>query len=54
VLAKATGVLAVLFMLTSITLSILPKGSRTAESVLDRGGRPAAEAPVEAPGEAGQ
>jgi preprotein translocase subunit SecG len=50
VLAKATGVLAVLFMLTSIVLSIMPKGSRTAESALDRQGRPAAEAPVEAPG----
>jgi preprotein translocase subunit SecG len=49
VLARATGVLAVLFMLTSITLSLLPKASR-AKSALDRGGRP----PVEAPASPGQ
>jgi preprotein translocase subunit SecG len=49
VLAKATGVLAVLFMLTSITLSLLPKTGARAESALDRTGRPPAEAPAEAP-----
>ncbi|MFZ1947284.1 MAG: preprotein translocase subunit SecG [bacterium] len=46
VLAKATGVLAVLFMLTSITLSLLPKAGGTSDSVLDRTGRPPAEAPA--------
>jgi len=46
VLAKATGVLAVLFMLTSITLSLLPKAGGSSGSALDRTGRPAAEAPV--------
>jgi preprotein translocase subunit SecG len=51
-LAKATGVLAVLFMLTSITLSVMPKGTGQTESALDRN-RPATEAPVEAPGGAG-
>jgi preprotein translocase subunit SecG len=49
VLARATEVLAVLFMLTSITLSLLPKTSR-ARSALDREGRP----PVEAPAGPGQ
>ena len=52
VLAKATGVLAVLFMLTSITLSLLPKAAR-ARSALDRGARPATEAPA-APSGQGQ
>jgi preprotein translocase subunit SecG len=46
VLAKATGVLAVLFMLTSITLSLLPKAGGASNSALDRTGRPPAEAPV--------
>jgi len=46
VLAKATGVLAVLFMLTSITLSLLPKAGRAKSVLGERGGRPPVEAPV--------
>ena len=45
VLAKATGVLAVLFMLTSITLTLLPKVGRQASALGTRQPRPAAEAP---------
>jgi preprotein translocase subunit SecG len=45
VLAKATGVLAVLFMLTSITLTLLPKAGRHASALENREGRPPAEAP---------
>jgi preprotein translocase subunit SecG len=36
VLAKATGVLAVAFMVSSISLSLIPRGVGTRESVLDR------------------
>jgi len=46
VLAKATGVLAVLFMLTSITLTLLPKAGRQASALGNREARPAAEAPA--------
>ena len=46
VLAKATGVLAVLFMLTSIGLSLLPKGGTPSSALGTQGGRPAAEAPA--------
>lgn len=46
VLAKATGVLAVLFMLTSITLTLLPKVGGRSSALESQEGRPAAEAPV--------
>jgi preprotein translocase subunit SecG len=46
VLAKATGVLAVLFMLTSIGLSLLPKGAKARSALGTQGGRPAAGAPA--------
>ena len=45
VLAKATGVLAVLFMLTSITLTLLPKVGRQGSALGTREARPPAEAP---------
>jgi preprotein translocase subunit SecG len=46
VLAKATGVLAVLFMLTSITLTLLPKASGPSSALEGQEGRPPAEAPA--------
>ncbi len=47
VLAKATGVLAVAFMVSSITLSLLPHGRMsTQDSVLDRLEGPTTEAPA--------
>jgi len=46
VLAKATGVLAVLFMLTSITLTLLPKVAGQSSALGGREERPAAEAPA--------
>jgi preprotein translocase subunit SecG len=36
VLAKATAVLAIAFMLTSITLSLMPRGGGQAEGLLER------------------
>lgn len=47
VLAKATGVLAVLFMLTSITLTLLPRVGRVSSALEGQEGRPPVEAPVE-------
>jgi preprotein translocase subunit SecG len=54
VLARATAVLAILFMLTSITLSLMPRGVGEAESVLGGGseegpGAPASEQPATGP-----
>jgi preprotein translocase subunit SecG len=56
VLAKATGVLAVAFMVSSISLSLFPRGGGTRGSVLDRLEGPApvqepqqTELPVELP-----
>jgi preprotein translocase subunit SecG len=48
VLAKATGVLAVLFMVSSISLSLIPIGRQSVqESVLDRLEGPAPGAPAQ-------
>ena len=46
VLARATGVLAVLFMVTAISLSLLPKSGKAKSVLGDRAARPAAEAPA--------
>jgi preprotein translocase subunit SecG len=46
ILARATAALAILFMLTSITLSLLPKGGRQKSVLGDREARPPAEAPA--------
>jgi preprotein translocase subunit SecG len=51
VLAKATAGLAIAFMLTSITLSLIPRGGGQRESLLDRdlpggGGSPQTEEPA--------
>jgi preprotein translocase subunit SecG len=50
-LAKATGVLAVLFMVSSISLSLIPRGERGRESVLDTLERPSTGVPAEQPGQ---
>lgn len=42
ILAKATAALAILFMLTSITLSLIPRGGGTRESLLG-GGTPSGQ-----------
>jgi preprotein translocase subunit SecG len=46
VLARATAALAILFMLTSITLSLLPKTGRQKSVLGEREARPPAEAPA--------
>jgi preprotein translocase subunit SecG len=46
VLARATAALAILFMLTSVTLSLMPRGARQPESVIG-GGSPAGPAPTQ-------
>jgi preprotein translocase subunit SecG len=55
VLAKATAALAIMFMLTSITLSLMPRGGRQTESLLGGGapggpGSPRTEQPAEGAG----
>jgi preprotein translocase subunit SecG len=53
ILAKATAALAILFMLTSIALSLLPRGGRQRSVLGEREARPPVEAPMEqAPQEA--
>ena len=53
ILARATAALAILFMLTSITLSLIPRGGGQSSVLGDREARPPAEAPAgqTAPGE---
>lgn len=46
VLAKATGVLAVLFMLSSIALTLLPKAGGLPSALESQEGRPPSEAPA--------
>jgi preprotein translocase subunit SecG len=61
-LAKATGVLAVAFMLTSITLSLIPRGGGQSSVLEEMERQPAVESPAQtesrtmpgAPGETGQ
>ena len=49
ILAKATAALAIMFMLTSIALSLLPRGGRQRSVLEDREAMPPAEAPMEQP-----
>lgn len=49
ILAKATATLAILFMLTSITLSLLPRGGRQRSVLGDREAAPPVEAPTMEP-----
>lgn len=46
-LAKATGVLAVAFMVSSISLSLIPRGGGVRDSVLDELERPVPQAPAQ-------
>lgn len=46
-LAKVTGVMAVLFMVSSIGLSLAPRGGGEEESVIERLQRPGTEMPVQ-------